>query len=313
VFGLAQNISLYEAAVRTGKQGATADIAHVTNLPLSFRLDDVFRGMLETLSGLQPPFLAYLHTWSPHDPYEPSLEFAGLFDDDWRPVPKPIHVLSRGTRHAEIERERPRYDRYIANVDFEFGRLLDGLQARGLLDQSYVVITSDHGDMLERGDVGHMTPLLYDPVVRVPLIISSPGQRERRDVQVPTSAVDVLPTLVHLSGGEAPAWAEGRALPALGGTEQAERSVFVCEAKDSRPREAWPRASYALRKGKHKLTYYTGYPELGGQDTFELYDIDDDPEELNDLYSNSSATAQDLRAELLERVRTENARYRKAG
>ena len=313
VFGLAQNMALYETFVQAERAGQAPDVARATSTPIFFRLKDVFDGMLETITGLKAPFLAYLHTWSPHDPYGPSHEFAAIFEDGWRPVAKPINVLSRGTRRTDIEKQRIRYDRYIANVDFEFGRLLDGLQAKGILDQSHVVVTSDHGDMLERGDVGHMTPLLYDPVVRVPLIISSPGQAARRDVDVPTSSVDVLPTLVHLTGGDVPAWAEGRVLPGLGGSEDPERSVFVCEAKDSRPMEPWSQASFALRKGRYKLTYYMGYEQLDRQDRFELYDIESDPEELHDLYSASSSTAEDLRRELVERVQAENAKYAGAG
>jgi arylsulfatase A-like enzyme len=311
VFGVAQNMALYERIVRAGVGTQPVDVAHVTNIPIFFRLADVFDGMLATILRLKQPFLAYFHTWSPHDPYEPSREFAGLFQDDWRPAPKPTHALSRGTKRLDIEKQRPRYDRYVANVDFEFGRLLDGLQAHGLLDQSYVVVASDHGDMLERGDVGHMTPLLYDPVVRVPLVISSPGQTRRRDVHLPTSNVDLLPTLVHLAGKDVPAWAEGQVLPGLGGPEDPERSVFMCEAKENRPQQAWSQASYALRKGKYKLTGYMAYDQLDRQDRFELYDMEADPEELQDLYSQSSPTAQDLRRELIERVQAENAKYTK--
>ncbi len=307
VFGLAQQIQLYEAVMQAKARGQPSDIAHATNYPIFFRLQDVFDGMLEAIAGLQPPFVAYLHTWSPHGPYEPSAEFANMFDDHWRSIAKPPHVLSLHVKRWDIEKQRSIYDRYIANVDFEFGRLLDGLQARGILDQSYVVVTSDHGEMMERGDVGHVTPLLYEPVVRVPLIVSSPGQKTRRDIHLPTSSIDLLPTLLHLIGEEVPAWCEGQVLPGLGGPDNADASIFACEAKDNRPRREWTRASFALRKGKYKLTYYTGYEQLNGQELFELYDIQNDPEELQDLYSPSSATAQDLRRELLERVQAQKA------
>jgi arylsulfatase A-like enzyme len=313
VFGLAENMALYETVVQAGKQGDPLDIAQADSAPIFFRMSDVFDGLLKTIGSLQAPFLAYLHLWSPHDPYRPTHEFGNLFEDGWHPVKKPIHPLSRGTRLSDIEKQRLRYDRYIANVDFEFGRLLDSLRAKGILDHSYVVVTSDHGEMMERGDVGHMTALLYDPVVRSPLIISSPGQVARQDVHTPTSSVDLLPTLVHRAGGEIPTWAEGRVLPGLGGVEDAQRSVFVCEAKENRPFQAWSQASFALRKGDYKLTYYMGYDKVNRQDRFELYDIASDPEELHDLYSESSPTARELRGELVERVQGENARFRKAG
>lgn len=310
VLGLAQNVALYEAVVQAARRGDSKDIARVGNYnPIFFRLEDVFNGMLATLAGLKRPFLTYLHIWSPHSPYEPAHQFAGLFNDDWHPLQKPRHILGSDMQQSALDLRRRAYDRYIANVDFEFGRLLDALQANGLLDTSYVIIASDHGEMLERGVQRHITPLLYEPVVRVPLIISSPGQTVRRDVHVPTSNVDLLPTLVHLAGNEPPSWAEGQILPGLGGAEQTGRSIFISESKENRPFAVWSRATFALRKDRYKLIYYMGYEQYGKEDTFELYDIEDDPEELKDLYSPSLSTAQDLRRELLERVQAENVSY----
>ncbi len=67
------------------------------------------------------------------------------------------------------------YDEYIANWDDEVGRLFDYLNESGLRENSYIVITADHGELFERGELGHKTRLLYDGVVHVPLIILSPG------------------------------------------------------------------------------------------------------------------------------------------
>ncbi len=311
LFGLVHNIHLYEAVAQAKKQGKAADLVSTGNYPIVFRLKEVFDGLLKTITELKQPFLAYLHIWSPHAPYRPAAEFMDLFNDGWSPEPKPEDPLSEHQTDKQLRTARRLYDRYIANVDFEFGRLFESLQAQGFMDNSYIAITSDHGELLERGKKGHVTPMLYDPVVRVPLIVSAPGQRARRDVNVPTSSVDILPTLVHLSGLEAPAWAEGQTLPGFGGAEDAERSLFLCEAKDNHPWAAWTEASYGLRKGRYKLTYYMGYPQLDKQDRFELYDIDNDPEELNNLYSAGSSVAQDLRRELLERAQAENAKYQR--
>ena len=74
-----------------------------------------------------------------------------------------------------------------------------------------VIFTADHGELFERGVVGHYCPLIYDPLAHIPLIISPPGRTERVDVQTATSSVDVLPTIARMAGLETPAWAEGRA------------------------------------------------------------------------------------------------------
>ena len=67
-----------------------------------------------------------------------------------------------------------------------------------------MVLTSDHGEMFERGISGHGSRVLYQPVVRIPLMIFEPGQQMGADIYEYTSAVDVLPTLAHLTGQETP-------------------------------------------------------------------------------------------------------------
>ena len=130
---------------------------------------------------------------------------------------------------------------------------------------------------------------------------------------MPTSSVDILPTLIHLTGGEPPGWCEGQVLPAFGGADISDQSLFMMEGRTNRAFQPLTRATFALRKGQHKLIYYKGYEQYDRRDTFEMYDIDNDPGELNDLYSESLALAKDLRTELLARVESENANFKGAG
>ena len=136
-----------------------------------------------------------------------------------------------------------------------------------------------------------------DPVVHIPLLISAPGQIARQDVYSPTSAVDLLPTLAQLAGKPIPLWCEGKPLPGLGGMNDMERSTFVVEAKRNSAFTPLNMATIAMRKGNTKLIYYTGYEP---EDTFELYDLNEDIEELDDLYPAQPAVARQLREELLE-------------
>jgi len=68
-----------------------------------------------------------------------------------------------------LYRFRRAYDEYIASLDNEFGRLLDFLESKGIFENSYVVVTSDHGELFERGERGHVSPLLYEAGIRVRL------------------------------------------------------------------------------------------------------------------------------------------------
>jgi arylsulfatase A-like enzyme len=134
--------------------------------------------------------------------------------------------------------------------------------------------------------------------VHVPLLVSAPGQQTRQDVYSPTNSVDVLSSLAHLAGRPAPDWAEGTLLPGLGGREDPQRSTFSVEAKSNPSFGELKQATVAMRKGVYKLIYYTGYEP---QDSFELYDLESDPEELVDLYPAGPDVARSMSTELLDR------------
>ncbi|MDO8753680.1 MAG: sulfatase-like hydrolase/transferase [Anaerolineales bacterium] len=278
--------------------------------PIYFQLKDVFDGVNETVNELESegPFLAYLHLWAPHEPYKPSRAFDDVFQDNYRPIKKPEHRFGDHLKYFKLNRGRQDYDRFIANVDAEFGRLIGTLENRGALDNSYVVVVSDHGESLERGVSGHVTRLLYEPLTHIPLLISAPAQQARKDIYTPTSNVDILPTLLHLTGHPTPDWTEGTLLPGLGGKDETDRSLFTVEAKENTAFSPLTRATVAMMKGNYKMIYYTGYE---AETSFELYDLENDFEELVDLYPSQPAFSEALKDELLEKLDSTNAKYRK--
>ena len=202
------------------------------------------------------------------------------------------------------------YDEFILYVDREFGRLFDYLESSGILDNTWIIMTSDHGEMFERGVIGHTTPLLYEPVIRIPLVIFEPGRRTRLDIHIPTSAVDVLPTLLHVTGQKPVDWIEGIILPpyvsvALG----ADRSVYALEARHNNKYAPLSIATTALVRGQYKLIYFFGYEELVGEDRIELYDLEADPEEIYDLSSSKKETKDEMLHELKKKLVEVNKPY----
>jgi len=279
-------------------QGVTA--------PSHYRLDSLFDGLQSLSAEFHHPYLAYLHLLPPHEPYRASREFYKHFKDNWVPPAKPVHrLVTSPDSEKRLQVGRLGYDRFIANLDAEFGRLLDTFETLGILENSYVILTSDHGDMFERGVRGHSTPLLYDPVIHSPLLISAPGKRQRTDIFSPTISLDVLPTLLSLAHREIPVWCEGDLLPGLGGVEDYERNTFSMDAKENSSFAPLKKATISMRKGKHKMIYYSGY-EL--KDTFELYDMENDLEEMNDLYLDGGSLSKSLAEELLDKLQTVNQR-----
>jgi arylsulfatase A-like enzyme len=311
VFGLADRILLRSREARTTYDEYARGLPRAGDHAIFFRLQEVFDGLNTTITELDStgnPYLAYLHLWAPHAPYKPTNEFDGKFLDNYRPIRKPDHRLGDHLQYYRLNNRRQNYDEFIANADAEFGQLMDLLEKQGMLDNSYVVLTSDHGESFERGVEGHITKLLYEPLTHIPLVISAPGQTTRQDIYSPTSNVDLLPTLLHVAGRPAADWTEGKLLPALGGVEDMERSLFTVEAKSNPAYAPLTRATVAMVRGNHKMIYYTGYE---GEDSFELYDLENDYEELEDLYPQGPSFAKTMKDELLEKLNSVNAKVRK--
>lgn len=281
-------------------------LPRLANTDIYFSLSEVMQGIAPWLNELPAPFFAYLHLMPPHEPYVPARPFLGRFNDGWAPEPKKRHRLAPRLTDEKLNQRRKVYDEFIANLDDEFGRLLDHLERSGLLENSVVIFTSDHGEMFERGVHGHSTPVLFEAVTRIPLVISLPGQTQRQDVFDLTSNVDLLPTLLHLAGLPIPAECEGQILPGFGAPLVADRSAFVVEAKRNPARAPLRKASLALLKGSLKLVRYMGYASY--DDAYELYDLENDPDELRNLYPDHPQSAA-LQAELNERLAAADRRY----
>jgi len=253
--------------------------------------------------------VAYFHFLPPHDPYAPTKEFFETFMDGWNPPDKPIHELSEyKTKTRESQLNRRYYDEFIASWDLEVARLFQYLRESGLTDNSYIILTADHGELFERGELGHATKLIYDPLIRIPLIISRPGQMAREDVHTITSSVDLLPTIAHLTGNPIPEWSEGKLLPNLGGEVDDGRRVFSMDAKFNSSFGPLVNYSMSLMDEHHRLTYYC-YPKDNYQ-KYEFYDLVADPQEMDDLYPSSPTLSMEMKDELLQRVEDVNKAFR---
>jgi arylsulfatase A-like enzyme len=277
-----------------------------------FLNEDVYDGVYLELSQLQSestPYFAYFHLFSPHSPYKPRRDFNALFHDDYSPVAKPIHPLSPGLDKNYMLTRRTLYDRQIAQVDQEFGKLISRLDEIGVLDNSYLIFTSDHGELFERGYVGHGFQFMYEPVLHIPLIIHAPRQVKREDVFSLTSNIDILPTILSIAGkGPAPD-VDGSILPGFGGQVDEDRPVFSIFAVDNPAFNPIKKAVITMHKGAYKLIAYLGYESF--DQVFELYDLENDPEEMVDLVSKDVKTLSALKDELFSHLDEANKPFTK--
>ncbi len=263
------------------------------------------------IQSMPKPALGYFHMWAPHFPYTPHRDFAGMFDDDFVPPQKPEHVFSEGINQETLLKRRKDYDEFIANVDAEFGKLIAALKEDKLYDNSYIIFTSDHGELLERGISGHTTNVLYESLNHIPLLIKKPAQTGREDVFSTTSAADIVPTLSHLFNIPIPDWIEGEVLPGFDGHQQEEeRNIFTVEMKQNSKFRPFTVGTIAQVKWPYKLIYYRGYEEL--DEVYELYNLLEDPEELVDLVRKEPAVLKLMQDELLTRLEEKDKPFFKA-
>lgn len=210
-------------------------------------------------------FFLFLHTYEAHAPYKPK----GDTLEGLEPVPQEEQAKNR------FAMNRRQYAAEIRYTDQIFGKLIDDLERLDLLDDTIIVVTSDHGEEFgEHGGLGH-SKTLYDEVLRVPLVVWAPGLVSAgRRIAEQISLVDVTPTLLDLLGVQAPAGLHGVSLRGLlNGEEQPLDEVRFAEGLNQ---ETPRRRLLVARTKDYKWIQLEGDPEPS-----EVYDLRTDPGEKN--------------------------------
>ncbi len=176
----------------------------------------------------------------------------------------------------DIETFRQLYFGEISQLDAAFGRLLTALDESGLRENTLVIFTSDHGEMAgARGLFGK--GVMYEEALHVPLIIRSPGQATGRRTNFTASTVDLLPTLLDYAGCAPEERAEGISLrPYIEGKTSAKDHVAISEYHN-----------FCATTREWKL--FTRGRSL---EHAALYNLADDPYEMNNLLDNPSCADQ---------------------
>jgi choline-sulfatase len=256
------------------------------------------------------PFMLTVSIMHPHDPYQGPRQFWDRYEGatidmplHGKPGPRQRNAVERRMHAlydrdeipvsaAQIRRARRAYYAMISYCDDVLGRLLAALEASGIADETIVVVTSDHGDMLgERGLWYKMT--FYERAVRVPLIVAGPGIRRRRIAEA-VSHLDLLPTLSRLCG--APVDESGLDGSDLGPVLQG-RARPKGEISGEYLAEGYDAPVVMMRRGSMKFIFSTAEGP-------ELFDLARDPLERRNL---ASAPARGLETRTL--VREAEARW----
>lgn len=247
------------------KRRGHKDATFSTPLPDEAYCDNwVARNGLELLRRAPKgkPWFLQVNFTGPHDPWDITASMAEWYRDAHFPPPNgntqfPSHV------HDNIRRN---YSAMVENIDRWLGVYLDELEERGELENTLIVFSSDHGEMLgDHNRWGKGVP--YQPSVGVPLIIAGPGVRKGTICDLPTTILDLTATFLDYAGVEVPDDMESRSLrPLLEGKSERHRDYVVSGLKEWR----------LVFDGRFKLI-------RGFDGKTLLFDLQEDPSENRNL------------------------------
>ena len=239
------------------------------------------------------PFFLQVGLPGPHPPYDPTQHhldrYAGRdlpeairdYDLDSQPTPlRRLRAHHQANDHdavvqlanpspGQLREQRAHYCANVTMIDEQLGKLTDALERRGVLEDTLIVFTSDHGDCLN--DHGHSQKwTMYEQSVRVPAILAGPGVGAGRRHDELVALFDLGPTILEAAGVTPPEWMEARSLgPFLRAEPERRERVFAEHSDDAILEQT--EFMTMIREGQWKLVHFVDFDE--GQ----LFDLSSDP------------------------------------
>jgi arylsulfatase A-like enzyme len=264
-------------------------------------MNNKVRAWLSNQKVKENPFFLWVHYMDVHEPYIPKREYLGLIDssinineDDMFALFKGVLLKRDVSNKNTVELLRKLYLAGVRKIDDSVKELFDILQKANVLNETVVIITSDHGDEFgEHGGLSH-DGKMYSELVNVPLIIFDPSLSKSEIFDKVVSTVDVPPTILHLFGLEPETKFQGHSLlpienyPYKGVFGEAVDKYGEREKGDEFP-------IYYYREGDLKIIYRER------NDSWEMYDLKKDPSEKENIIA-MALQADDLKKKLKQRV-----------
>jgi len=270
------------------------------------------------------PWLFSVNTFDPHHPFDPPEAYLQRYLDRLNAIGLPNYVPGeldnkpvfqrmdhggaynsrKSFRFDEMAEDdhrlvRAAYWAMVDLIDVQVGRMLDALDRTGQRDDTIVIFTSDHGEMLGDHGIYLKGPHFYDPAVRVPLLLAWPGRiAPGRCTSALVELTDLAPALLEAMGVDRHPGMQGESLwPMLAGDVDPERhrDDVYAEYYNAMACHTDPAAHATMvRTDRHKLVAFHG------QDVGELYDLTDDPDETRNRWADPAC--RDVKLALLERL-----------
>ncbi|HED65717.1 MAG TPA: hypothetical protein ENJ09_09205 [Planctomycetes bacterium] len=227
------------------------------------------------------PFFLFLNYYDPHSPYTVQPDYIRTFWSGPLPPPK-----------DSWEWTLAKYDAEIRYTDEHFGRLLDHLRSAGLYDKTWIVLTSDHGELMGEMNMAGHGDSLSQPEIHIPLIVKEPGPTPRQGIDdTPVQQVDILPTVLDALGLPHPPDVQGRSLTRHEHPIVSE--VYPLPFMNDASRKPWRQLGdwKSIVEGKWKFVW-------GSRGRNLLFDLEADPHEYRNVLADHPDIAASLEAKL---------------
>lgn len=246
----------------------------------------------------EKPFFMFVHLWDTHFDFVPPPPYDKQFDPDYTGKITGEGFFFNPAINAQMDKRDldhilALYDGEIAWTDSFVGKIRDELSKAGLLENTVIAITSDHGtEFFEHGDKGHRKTL-FDEVIRIPLVLRYPAKLPRQmRVEEQSRMIDLGPTLLALAGAQPPTDMMGESL-----------RDYVEKKPDVRHRRAVSELQSVGRNMRAVRTLPWKFIDDIGRDTFYYYDLKTDAGEQKRLHEPESEQCKKLQNGYLEEAK----------
>jgi len=288
--------TFYDDYSRRQKEGWAVS-CHDSPLPTdAFEDAYIGRRSAEWISNIADdfPWHLFVSFVGPHDPFDPPTEYGEKYRTADMPDPvtsdlegKPQYVKDRVVQATpeKITETRRQYCAATELIDDQIGEMIDALEKRGMLDNTYIIFASDHGEML--GDHGlYQKSVPYEPSLRVPLIVAGPNIPKGQTSNALVELNDINPTICDMAG-----------IPTLPNIDaKSFQPILTNEARAHRKETiSTIRNFQCIRTSRYKLIDNIN-------DVTELYDLTQDPHELNNIANQYPDLVKELSRRLKQRL-----------
>lgn len=245
----------------------------------------------------EQPFMLWAGTWDPHGPYRAPEPWGSMYDPEDIQVPPQIEeeyqaypqvlkdlAMRKWWRDPSVSLETvwkktiAMYMGMISHIDDQIGRMLDGLDKMGILDNTIFLLTSDHGDMMGEHWFGQKRIFFYDGALKVPGIMAGPGLPQDKVLDGLAESIDLMPTLLDLAGVDTPPLVQGKSWkPVLDGADMVIHDDVYTDFQYHKnpcgtPDEGRNEHTFSIYDGRYRIVYFKNRPY--GQ----LFDFANDPD-----------------------------------